>query len=46
MFHGIPFRDVLIPLSEEQKYCGCCGSEMEVIGKEFVRREFPFTLEV
>ena len=42
-FKGVPSRDVVIPLSEEQRYCGDCGSEMEVIGKEFVRREFRFT---
>ena len=34
---------MVIPFSEEQRYCGDCGSEMEVIGKEFVRREFRFT---
>ena len=32
-----------MPLSEDQKYCADCGSEMKVIGKEFVRREFRFT---
>ena len=39
----MPSRDEIIPLSEEQKYCTECGSEMKVIGKEFVRREFRFT---
>lgn len=43
LFKGIPSRDVAVPLSEDQKYCADCGNEMEVIGKEFVRREFRFT---
>lgn len=41
-FRGIPSRDVVIPLSDDQKHCADCGSEMEVIGKEFVRREFRY----
>lgn len=43
VFKGVLSRDEIIPLSEEQKYCTECGSEMKVIGKEFVRREFRFT---
>lgn len=43
IFNGVPCRDIVIPLSEDQRYCADCGSEMEVIGKEFVRREFRFT---
>ena len=42
-FKGVPARDEVIPLSEDQKHCADCGAEMEVIGKEFVRREFRFT---
>lgn len=42
-FKGVPSRDVLIPLTEEQRHCVDCGTQMEVIGKEFVRREFRFT---
>ena len=42
-FKGIPSEDVVIPLSDDQKVCPDCGSEMEVIGKEFVRQEFHFT---
>lgn len=41
-FRGIPRRDVVLPLSEDQKYCKDCGSELEVIGKEFVRKEFRY----
>lgn len=43
VFKGVPSRDEIIPLSEEQKFCTDCGAEMKVIGKEFVRREFRFT---
>ena len=43
IFKGVPSRDEVIALSEEQKHCAECGAEMEVIGKEFVRREFRFT---
>lgn len=42
-FKGVPSRDEVIPLSDGQKRCADCGSEMEVIGKEFVRQEFRFT---
>ena len=43
IFKGIPSHDEIIPLSEEQKLCADCGAGMQVIGKEFVRREFRFT---
>ena len=43
IFKGVPSRDEILPLSEEQKHCADCGTEMEVIGKEFIRREFRFT---
>ncbi len=42
-FKGVPSRDEVIPLSDDQRRCADCGSEMEVIGKEFVRQEFRFT---
>ncbi len=43
IFKGVPSRDEIIPLSDEQRHCTDCGAELEVIGKEFVRREFRFT---
>ena len=43
LFKGVPSRDEVISLSEEQKACPDCGAKMEVVGKEFVRREFRFT---
>lgn len=43
IFRGVPSRDEIMPLSDRQRHCADCGAEMEVIGKEFVRREFRFT---
>ena len=43
IFKGVPSRDEVLPLSEGQRYCSDCSTEMKVIGKEFVRREFRFT---
>ena len=43
IFKGVPSRDEVIPLSDEQKYCTDCGAPMKVIGRELVRREFRFT---
>lgn len=42
VFKGVPSRDEIIPLSEDQKFCADCGAEMKVIGREFLRREFRF----
>lgn len=44
MFKGVPSRDEIIPLSEDQKFCADCGAERKVIGREFLRREFRFIL--
>lgn len=41
-FKGVPSRDEVILLSDGQRRCADCGSEMEVIGREFVRQEFWF----
>ena len=43
IFRGVSSRDEIMPLSDGQRHCADCGAEMEVIGKEFVRREFRFT---
>ncbi len=43
IFKGVPSRDEIIPLSDEQRHCADCGAELEVIGKEFIRKEFRFT---
>jgi transposase/uncharacterized coiled-coil protein SlyX len=43
IFKGVPARDETIPLSDDQKHCAECGAELQVIGREFIRREFRFT---
>lgn len=43
LFKGIPSRDEIISLSEDERKCGKCGAVLEAIGKEFVRHEFRFT---
>lgn len=40
---GIPSREEVLELPEDERLCSVCGSQLEVIGKEFVRREFRFT---
>lgn len=42
-FKGIPVRKEVIPLSEELLTCPDCGTQMERIGEEYVRREFRYT---
>lgn len=42
-FHGVPKRDVLIELPEEERFCNECGTALEYIGKEYVRQEFRYT---
>lgn len=43
LFKGVPSRDELISLPENQRSCDICGAELEPIGKEFVRHEFRYT---
>ena len=43
LFKGVPSRDEVISLPENQRNCDQCGAELERIGKEFVRREFRYT---
>lgn len=43
LFKGIPSRDEIISLPEDERKCGKCGAALEAIGKEFVRHEFRFT---
>lgn len=43
VFKSIPSCDKIIPLSEDQKFCVDCGTEMKVTGREFLRREFRFS---
>lgn len=43
LFKGVPSRDEIISLPKEERNCAKCGTELQPIGKEFVRHEFRFT---
>lgn len=38
-FDGIPTEKVLLDVDEDKRVCAICGTELERIGEEFVRRE-------
>lgn len=42
-FKGVPSRDEILSLPEDNRSCQECGAVLESIGKEFVRHEFRFT---
>lgn len=42
IFKGLKVNKVLIELSDEEKICPICGTTMEKIGEEYVRRELIF----
>ena len=41
-FKGLKVNWIVIPLPEEEQTCPVCGTQMELIGTEFVRRELIF----
>lgn len=41
-FKGLEVEKVVIPLPEEERFCPVCGTQMELIGEEYVRRELEF----
>jgi transposase len=41
-FKGVPVEKVYLDLPEEEKICRECGTPLEPIGEEFVRRELKF----
>lgn len=41
-FKGIKVNKIVIPLAEEDKACPVCGTQMERIGEEYIRRELIF----
>lgn len=43
LFKNVPSCDEILSLPEEERNCPTCGTQMECIGKEFVRHEFRFT---
>lgn len=43
LFKGLPSRDEIISLLDDERICDTCGAALEVIGKEFVRHEFRYT---
>ena len=42
LFKNVPSCDEIISLPEEERNCPSCGTQIECIGKEFVRHEFRF----
>lgn len=42
-FKGIPVKKEVIPLSDDEKQCPNCGTDLVKVGEEFVRNEFRFT---
>lgn len=43
LFKNVPSCGEIISLPEAERNCPTCGTQMECIGKEFVRHEFRFT---
>jgi transposase/uncharacterized coiled-coil protein SlyX len=41
-FKGLKVKKVVIPLPEADQICPVCGTQMELIGEEYVRRELEF----
>lgn len=39
---GLPVEKVIVDLPEDEKTCPVCGTQMELIGTEFVRKELVF----
>ena len=42
LFKGLKVEKVVIPLPEEEQVCPVCGTQMILIGEEYVRRELEF----
>lgn len=39
---GIPVEEVIVDVPDEDKICPQCGTELELIGKELIRREIEY----
>ena len=42
LIHILKVEKVVIPLPEEDQICPVCGTQMVLIGEEYVRRELEF----
>ena len=42
LFKGIPVEKIVIPLPKEEQVCSVCGTQMVLLGEEYVRRELKF----
>lgn len=42
VFKGLKVNKIIVPLSEDEQVCPVCGTEMELIGEEYIRRELVF----
>ena len=42
LFNGLKVEKVVIPLPEEEQTCPVCGTQMVLIGEEYVHRELEF----
>ena len=42
LFKGLKVEKVVVPLPEEDQICPVCGTQMVLIGEEYVRRELEF----
>lgn len=42
LFQGLKVEKVVIPLTEEEQVCTVCGTQIVLIGEEYVRRELEF----
>ena len=43
LYANLPIREVLIPLTDEERHCAYCSSEMKTIGYTSVREELRIT---
>ena len=43
IYAGLPVREVVIPLADEERHCDYCNAEMVVIGQTKVREEIRIT---
>lgn len=42
VFKGLKVNKIIIPLSPEEQICPVCGTDMKLIGEEYIRRELIF----